>query len=179
MGKLYDESEPHRRISVEKIIQFTALNAFSINGLSASEDIDSIEILFPQTSVSIPLALESVPAGFPSPANDYIDKCVDLNEYLIQNEDATFLVRIGSLSMIGAGLDIGDKAIVDRSLEARHGDIIVALVHGTKLTVKRLMLDAQRPYLKSENPDYPNIYFQDEEELVVWGVVTSVVKKFR
>ena len=89
------------------------------------------------------------------------------------------MVRISSLSMIGAGLDIGDKAVVDRSLEARHGDIIIALVYGTKYTVKRLILDEGRPYLKSENPDYPNIYFDTEEELVVWGVVTSVVKKFR
>ncbi|MFG0750501.1 LexA family protein [Acinetobacter ursingii] len=178
MTNLCELIDVDRRESSDQIINFSSANRLSIN-IADSEDILSIEIIVPRTHLAIPIALESVAAGFPSPANDYIDKCVDLNEYLVQNKDATFMVRIGSLSMIGAGLDIGDKAVVDRSLEARHGDIIIALVYGTKYTVKRLILDEGRPYLKSENPDYPNIYFDTEEELVVWGVVTSVVKKFR
>lgn len=96
-----------------------------------------------------------------------------MSEHLIHNKCATFIVKVASLSMINAGIDIDDELIVDRSLEAKHRDIIVALVDND-FTVKRLMLDEDgRIYLKTENPEYSNNYFDDGQQLEVWGVVTS------
>jgi len=101
-------------------------------------DIGSISLIEPSIRMQISVAIEKVSAGFPSPAQDYIDKKIDMNEHLIQNECATFIVRVASLSMINAGIEIDDELIVDRCLEAKHRDIIVALVDND-FTVKRLM----------------------------------------
>lgn len=142
-------------------------------------DIESISLLEPTTRMSISVAIEKVSAGFPSPAQDYIDKKIDMNEHLIQNECATFIVKVASLSMINAGIDIDDELIVDRSLDAKHRDIVVALVDND-FTVKRLMIDDDgKVWLKAENPEYSNIYLDDEQQLEVWGVVTFVLKNTR
>ncbi|NAS05485.1 translesion error-prone DNA polymerase V autoproteolytic subunit [Acinetobacter haemolyticus] len=142
-------------------------------------DIESISLLEPTTHMSISVAIEKVSAGFPSPAQDYIDKKIDMNEHLIQNECATFIVKVASLSMINAGIDIDDELIVDRSLDAKHQDIIVALVDND-FTVKRLMIDDDgKVWLKAENPEYSNIYLEDGQLLEVWGVVTFVLKNTR
>ncbi|MFW2775883.1 LexA family protein, partial [Acinetobacter baumannii] len=123
----------------------------------------------------IPLATERVAAGFPSPAQDDIEQALDLNEYLIRNENATFIVKANSLSMLDAGIDIDDPLIVDRSIPAKSGDIVIALIDND-FTVKRLMIDTQfqppKVWLKAENPDYQNIYIEEGQELVIWGVVT-------
>ncbi len=141
-------------------------------------DIESISLFQPTTRMSISVAIEKVSAGFPSPAQDYIDKKIDMNEHLIQNECATFIVKVASLSMINAGIDIDDELIVDRSLEAKHRDIIVALVDND-FTVKRLMIDETGIWLKAENPEYSNIYLNDGQQLEIWGVVTFVLKNTR
>lgn len=142
-------------------------------------DIESISLLEPTTQMSISVAIEKVSAGFPSPAQDYIDKKIDMNEHLIQNECATFIVKVASLSMINAGIDIDDELIVDRSLDAKHRDIVVALVDND-FTVKRLMIDEDgKVWLKAENPEYSNIYLDDEQQLEIWGVVTFVLKNTR
>lgn len=142
-------------------------------------DIESISLLEPTTRMSISVSIEKVSAGFPSPAQDYIDKKIDMNEHLIQNECATFIVKVASLSMINAGIDIDDELIVDRSLDAKHRDIIVALVDND-FTVKRLMIDEDgKVWLKAENPEYSNIYLDDGQQLEVWGVVTFVLKNTR
>lgn len=142
-------------------------------------DIESISLLEPTTRMSISVAIEKVSAGFPSPAQDYIDKKIDMNEHLIQNECATFIVKVASLSMINAGIDIDDELIVDRSLDAKHRDIVVALVDND-FTVKRLMIDEDgKVWLKAENPEYSNIYLDDEQQLEIWGVVTFVLKNTR
>ena len=142
-------------------------------------DIESISLLEPTTRMSISVAIEKVSAGFPSPAQDYIDKKIDMNEHLIQNECATFIVKVASLSMINAGIDIDDELIVDRSLDAKHKDIVVALIDND-FTVKRLMIeDDGKVWLKAENPEYSNIYLDDGQQLEVWGVVTFVLKNTR
>ena len=130
----------------------------------------------------IPLATERVAAGFPSPAQDDIEQALDLNEYLIRNENATFIVKANSLSMLDAGIDIDDPLIVDRSLPAKSGDIVIALIDND-FTVKRLMIDYQfsppKVWLKAENPDFQNIYIEDGQELSIWGVVTYNLKRMR
>jgi len=126
----------------------------------------------------IPLATERVAAGFPSPAQDDIEQALDLNEYLIRNENATFIVKANSLSMLDAGIPL----IVDRSIPAKSGDIVIALIDND-FTVKRLMIDTQfqppKVWLKAENPDYQNIYIEEGQELVIWGVVTYNLKRMR
>lgn len=141
-------------------------------------DVLSVTIVTPSTFLSIPYAIEKISAGFPSPAQDYIDKRLDMNEHLIKNECATFIVKVGSLSMLNAGIDIDDELIVDRSLDAKHQDIVVALIEND-FTVKRLMIDESGRWLKAENPEYKNIYFNEGQELVIWGVVTFILKNAR
>ncbi|KRI52002.1 LexA family protein [Acinetobacter pittii] len=141
-------------------------------------DVISINLVLRSTQMLIPYALEKINAGFPSPAQDYIDKALDMNEHLIKNETATFIVKVASLSMLNAGIEIDDELIVDRSLDAKHGDIVVALIDND-FTVKRLMIEESRKWLKAENPEYKNIYLQEGQELIIWGVVTCVIKMIR
>lgn len=141
-------------------------------------DVISINLVLRSTQMLIPYALEKINAGFPSPAQDYIDKALDMNEHLIKNETATFIVKVASLSMLNAGIDIDDELIVDRSLDAKHGDIVVALIDND-FTVKRLMIDEKGQWLKAENPEYKNIYLQEGQELIIWGVVTHIIKMTR
>ncbi|MDC4579413.1 MULTISPECIES: LexA family protein [Acinetobacter] len=144
---------------------------------NALTDVASIKLVTPSTHLSIPLAIEKVSAGFPSPAQDYIDRSLDMNEHLIKNETATFIVRVASLSMLNAGIDIDDELIVDRSLDAKHNDIVIALIDND-FTVKRLMIEEKR-WLKAENPDYADIHLQEGQELIIWGVVTYILKNTR
>lgn len=146
-------------------------------GLVLSE-VMSIQLVVPTTHMLVPFALEKISAGFPSPAQDYIDKVLDMNEHLIKNETSTFIVKVASLSMLNAGIDIDDELIVDRSLDAKHGDIVIALIDN-EFTVKRLMIDEKGQWLKAENPDYKNIYLADGQELLIWGVVTHIIKMTR
>ena len=125
-----------------------------------------------------PLFLSRVPAGFPSPAEDYVEGSLDLNEHLIEHREATFFVRVKGQSMTGAGIADGDLLVVDRSLEAGDGDIVVAVVDG-ELTVKRLWRRGGRVRLLAENPAYAPIDLKDGQELAVWGVVTSIVRRMR
>lgn len=141
-------------------------------------DVISINLVLRSTQMLIPYALEKINAGFPSPAQDYIDKALDMNEHLIKNETATFIVKVASLSMLNAGIDIDDELIVDRSLDAKHGDIVVALIDND-FTVKRLMIDESGQWLKAENAEYKNIYLADGQELIIWGVVTHIIKMTR
>ena len=126
-------------------------------------DVYSISLIEPSIDMSIAVAIEKVSAGFPSPAQDYIDKKIDMNEHLISNECATFIVKVGSLSMKNAGIDIDDELIVDRSLDAKHDDIVVALVDND-FTVKRLKIEQHRTWLKAENPDYDDIHLKDGQQ---------------
>jgi DNA polymerase V len=115
-------------------------------------------------------------AGFPSPAEDVADEGLDFNKYLVRHKASTFVFTLKGDSMCGAGLMDGDKIVVDRAAEPKHGDIVVAVV-GQDYTVKRLYKRDGKVELHPENPDFPAIRFSEGEELVVWGVVTGVVRR--
>jgi DNA polymerase V len=123
---------------------------------------------------SLPLALCRVEAGFPSPADDYMEGSLDLNAHVIKHPAATYFVRASGDSMTGAGIFDGDLLIVDRSLEPTHGKVAIVEVDG-QLTVKRLFKSNGRFLLQSENVSYPPIELQDGNEVVVWGIVTHVL----
>ncbi|OQS40523.1 LexA family protein [Chromobacterium haemolyticum] len=126
----------------------------------------------------LPVAAAPVRAGFPSPADDYLDDAISLDGYLISDPAATFLVRVRGDSMRGAGIDEGDLLVVDKGLTANHGDIVIAVLDG-EFTVKRLHRVRGRCALIAENPAYPPIRLADGQELEVWGVVRGCVKRFR
>jgi DNA polymerase V len=122
----------------------------------------------------IPLYGCRVAAGFPSPADDYLEGALDLNEHLIEHPAATFFVRVSGYSMINAGIHPGDILIVDRSLEAVHNKIIVVALDN-ELTVKRLYKKNSLLRLMPENDEFSPIEIQQEDQLHVWGVVTNVI----
>lgn len=124
----------------------------------------------------LPLYGSRVSAGFPSPADDYLEDTLDLNEHLIAHPAATFMVRVSGDSMLGAGIHPGDILVVDRSLEATDGRIVIAVLDG-ELTVKRLSLRGKNVRLLPENPDYAPIIVRETQDFSVWGVVTSVIHK--
>ncbi|AHF95037.1 family S24 peptidase (plasmid) [Opitutaceae bacterium TAV5] len=126
-------------------------------------------------SIPLPLMLSGVKAGFPSPAEDYTDRTLDLNEHLIPRPSATFLVRASGESMVAAGILDGAILVVDRSLEARDGSIVVALVDGC-FTVKRLRTRGNSHTLEAANPAYPDIMPLDDESRI-WGVVTYSINR--
>jgi DNA polymerase V len=124
----------------------------------------------------LPLFNSRVAAGFPAPADDDLDQSLDLNEHLIDHPAATFFVRVTGDSMVGAGVHDGDLLIVDRSLEPRHSNVVIAVIDG-ELTVKRLHKKPGQVQLLAENGSYPIINISAEQELTIWGVVTNVVHK--
>ena len=119
---------------------------------------------------------ESVSAGFPSPATDYMENKLDLNEHLIKHPAATFIVKANGISMIEAGISSGDLLIVDRSLSPRNDNIVIASILGD-LTVKKLQKKNQSFFLMSANKSYPSIEVKEEMECFIWGVVTYVIHK--
>lgn len=121
-----------------------------------------------------PLYSCSVSAGFPSPADDHIESKLDLNSHLIKNPSASFFLRVSGESMIGAGINEGDLLVVDRSIPATNGKIVIAAVSG-ELTVKRLHIGKNGTFLLPENPAYSPITVSDDT--LIWGVVTYVVHK--
>uniref|UniRef100_UPI0040579190 LexA family protein n=1 Tax=Candidatus Electrothrix sp. TaxID=2170559 RepID=UPI0040579190 len=127
--------------------------------------------------VELPLFPGGVSAGFPSPAEDYTDGSLDLNQLLIKNQAATFFVRVDGESMTGAGIQHDDILVVDRSRQAKHNDIVIAVVDN-ELTVKRLVLNKGTARLIAENPAYPSIDINKHEGCQIWGVVTSVIHQF-
>lgn len=127
-------------------------------------------------SLHLPLFGHRIAAGFPSPADDYVEDRLDLNEYLVQRKESTFFLKVNGHSMVGAGINDGDLLVVDRSLEPAHGSIIIAAVDG-ELTVKRLSVKNGGVFLMAENPDYPPIEVKDGQEMMIWGVVTNAIHK--
>jgi DNA polymerase V len=115
-----------------------------------------------------------VPAGFPSPADDYVEDKLDLNKLLVQNKSATYFLRVKGDSMINAGINDGDIIVVDRSVEPVERSVVVAVVDG-ELTIKRLLWRNGVAELHAENPKYAPIRFKEGQEMTIWGVVTSSV----
>lgn len=126
------------------------------------------------TSYALPVFLGRLPAGFPSPADDYIEGKLDLNRHLIKHPAATFFVRVTGDSMLDAGIHSGDILIVDRSLEAVDGNVVVAALDGD-LTVKRLYKREQVLRLLPANVQYQPIEIQGQQSFEIWGVVTNVI----
>ena len=135
-----------------------------------------IEIFKADTSIKqpLPLFLSRIKAGFPSAADDYLDKKLDLNEHLIKHPTSTFFVKVKGDSMIGAGINSGDMLIVDRSLEAKNNNIVVAILNG-EFTVKRLQKNRDKVFLHAENPDYKPTEVVDGMDFEIWGVVLHVI----
>ncbi len=123
----------------------------------------------------LPLFAFRVPAGFPSPAQDHLEREISLDEILQIRAPHTYLVRSGGDSMIRAGIHDGDLLVVDRSSEAVPGDIIIAAVNGEP-TVKRLAKEGDQVVLRAENPKYPPRYILEGDELLVWGVVRYSIR---
>lgn len=124
----------------------------------------------------LPAFGSTVQAGFPSPADDYIERQLDLNELMVQHPAATFFVRVEGESMRDAGIHTGDILVVDRSVEAKNGKIVVAVVNG-EFTVKRFTTDATGAYLVPENPDFPKLKIDENSEFQIWGVVMYVIHR--
>lgn len=134
------------------------------------------EIIRPAQGGGLPFAGESVAAGFPSPAEEYLERTLDLNEYVAPRPEATFFVRVSGDSMIGAGIFHDDILVVDRSQTATPGNVVIAWVDG-EFTVKRLVRTEEGLELAPENPDYVAIKLTPDTEFEVWGVVRHVVHK--
>ena len=125
----------------------------------------------------LPLFSHKVPAGFPSPADDYVDQRLDLNSHLVDHPAATFYVKVQGESMIGASIHDGDMLVVDRALEPVDGKIVIASVNG-ELTVKRLKISEEGVWLMPENPAYPPLKISEGLDCVIWGVVAHVIHSF-
>jgi len=137
-------------------------------------NVDAIYAPDLSTRYALPVFLGRLPAGFPSPADDYLEGKLDLNRHLIKHPAATFFVRVSGDSMIEAGIHTGDLLVVDRSLEAIDGNVVVAALEG-ELTVKRLYKRGQILRLLPANKSYPPIEIQPHQSFEVWGVVTNVI----
>jgi len=126
------------------------------------------------TQINTPVFLDKISAGFPSPATDYMENKLDLNEYLIKHPAATFIVKTNGSSMINADIYSGDLLIVDRSLTPRNNNIVIASIFGD-LTVKKIKKKDKLFFLVSANEDYPSIEVKEEMECFIWGVVTYII----
>lgn len=129
---------------------------------------------FPNAPFLIPLLTSRVAAGFPSPADDYLENALDLNQLLISHPSATFFVRVQGESMAEANIHSGDVLVVDRSLEPRHRSIVIAVISG-EFTVKRLVKKGKKLFLAPENPQF--LPLEVTEDCSIWGVVTYVIHK--
>jgi DNA polymerase V len=139
--------------------------------------VTSVSRLEAKKHATVPLYLCRVSAGFPSPSSDYVERDIDLNEWLIRNKLATYVVRVEGDSMAGE-IHPEDSLIVDRSLEPRHRDVVVACIDGEML-VKRLIIEEGRYFLVAENPEYPAIELNGDREMIIWGVVTHSIHRLR
>lgn len=124
----------------------------------------------------IPLVSSSVKAGFPSPADDYIEQKLDLNELIIKHPAATFFVRVEGNSMKNAGICHGDILVVDRAADAHDGKVAIVILDG-EFTVKRIKIKNNAIYLIPENPDFPPIKVDESSDFQIWGIVTHVIHK--
>lgn len=128
------------------------------------------------SEIHIPYITEGVSAGFPSPAADFMETNIDLNKELSENPLATFYIKVKGNSMIDAGINDKDVLVVDRSLEPQNNKIAICCIDG-EFTVKRIQVEKDCLYLMPENPNYEPIKVTEENQLIIWGMVTYVIKK--
>jgi DNA polymerase V len=139
---------------------------------------EQFELFLTETSSprELPLSVPTISAGFPSPAEDFIDKKLDLNEYLVRNQPATFLVKVQGTSMENAGILDGDILVVDRSLEPSSGKIVIGVIDG-EFTVKRIEKKAGKFFLLPENESFKPIEITPDMDFKIWGIVTFAIHK--
>jgi len=123
-----------------------------------------------------PIVNEDIAAGFPSPAEDFKEVRISLDKELVKNEDATFYARVRGNSMVDANIEDGDLLVIDRSIESRNGKVAVCMIDG-EFTIKRLKIEKECVYLMPENKSYKPIKVEEGNELIIWGIVTYVIKK--
>jgi DNA polymerase V len=154
--------------------------AVSMQSVCEKNDIQILSVsrsVVPATGHGIPLGDSVIPAGFPSPADDF-HETFDIASHIVRYPAATFFMRVAGNSMSGAGIFDGDLVVVDRSLEAESGDIVVAVLNG-EFTIKRFRRNGSTVELVPENPKYRKITLHEGMELEIWGVVTGTYKSFR
>jgi len=177
----YGESTVPIRIPKSKVTQFTDyLKQYALKNSVGTIDFYEhiIQVSAPDVSVELPLYSSKVSAGFPSPCDDHIAKRLNIHDYLVDQEDATFLVTVIGLSMRDAGLLPKDVVVVDRSKNANIGNIILAVVNG-EFTIKQLTLGKNgHPVLLPANPDFKPIEIKDGMDFEIWGVVTGSIRKY-
>lgn len=132
-----------------------------------------IEFFLPskKREINLNLYANSIPAGFPSPADDFLEKQLDLNDYLIKNKAATFLVKVEGRSMENAGIFDGDVLVIDRSVEPVHGKVVLGVLNG-EFTVKRISMQENKVLLVPENDNFKPIEVSEEMDFKIWGVAT-------
>lgn len=129
-----------------------------------------------ESNLRIPFIKEGVSAGFPSPAADFMENGIDLNKALSENPLATFYIKVNGNSMIDAGINDKDVLVVDRSIEPQNNKIAICFIDG-EFTVKRIQVKKDCIYLMPENANYPPIKVTEENQLIIWGIVTYVIKR--
>ena len=129
-----------------------------------------------ESELKIPFIVDGVSAGFPSPAADFMETNIDLNKELSENQLATFYIKVKGNSMIDAGINDKDVLVVDRSLEPQNNKIAICFIDG-EFTVKRILVEKECLYLMPENASYSPIKITEENQLIIWGMVTYVIKK--
>ncbi len=144
--------------------------------LFTSKNIDFFSAIA-EIDLQLPYVEKGISAGFPSPADDFIDATIDLNKEFIKNPSATFYGRVKGNSMKNAGIDNGDLLIIDKSLEPKDGKIAVCYIDG-EFTVKRIKLDKDCLWLVPENDLYKPIKVTADNDFIVWGMVVHVIKSF-
>ena len=150
-------------ISIKKIKTIDNLEFFTVSVESKKET---------------PFIDTMVSAGFPSPADDYLDLPIDLNEYLVENSAATFYIRVSGNSMQDEGIDDGDLLVVDRSKTPKNNDIVIGVLNG-EFTVKKIQKTKTKLFMVAANKEYKKIEITEEMDFSVWGVVTYVIHKTR
>lgn len=138
-------------------------------------EIHSIDI---STSLPLQYADEGIRAGFPSPAQDYMEQAIDLNKEIVKHPASTFYGRVVGDSMKDEGIEEGDILVIDKSLELMDDDLAVCFIDG-EFTVKRVRLETDAAWLVPANPDYPKIKVTADNDFIVWGIVTYTIKKNR
>ncbi|MDY0014682.1 MAG: translesion error-prone DNA polymerase V autoproteolytic subunit [Bacteroidales bacterium] len=147
-------------------------------GLLSNENCTKVDVYSASTETTMDVAVipSDISAGFPSPALDFTDISIDLNKHLIKHPSATFYGRVKGESMKDAGINDGDLLVIDKSIELQNGKIAVCYLDG-EFTLKRIKLDKKGIWLMPENSDYKPIKMEENNTLLVWGIVTHVIKK--
>jgi DNA polymerase V len=161
-----------------KVVRLPVKLADMVRNLAAANnrgDVAAFLEVEDRSTQRVPMMAWSAACGFPSPAEDYVDRPLDFNELLIEHPAATFAIRIEGESMTGAGIFPGDIAVVDRAREPVNGSVILALVDGA-FTVKRYRVKDSAVWLQAENPAFPDMLIVEGQTLEVWGVITRSIR---